>query len=156
MSQSCQTDICRTVRRFSRLLPHRSVISDKNSFFTSSKAWHGFDCFNRDATTFKITEKKRWKSKLKSHLPTDYWKFLVKLRQTWMAQVYLVDISDIAQAAQAEGLAPSAHINRKTTASTLLPLSRICQTATTNLTKRNCCAETMWLFLEQWVWDYFW
>ena len=31
---TCQTDICKTVRRFSLLLLHRRVMSDRNNFFT--------------------------------------------------------------------------------------------------------------------------
>lgn len=55
MSHSCHTDICSTVRRFSRLLLHSSVISDKNSFFTSSNCSVCFDCRINVATTFRIT-----------------------------------------------------------------------------------------------------
>ena len=31
---TCQTDICKTVRRFSLLLLHRRVMSDRNNFLT--------------------------------------------------------------------------------------------------------------------------
>ena len=55
MSHSCHTDICNTVRRFSRLLLHNSVISERKSFFTSSSCSVCFDCRMSVATTFRIT-----------------------------------------------------------------------------------------------------
>lgn len=58
ISHSCHTDICRTVRRFSRLLLHNNVISERNSFFTSSNCSVCFDCRIRVATTLRITEKR--------------------------------------------------------------------------------------------------
>ena len=61
ISHSCQTDICRTVRRFSRLLLHNRVMSDKNNFFTSSRSGLDLDWRISEATTFKITEKKQKK-----------------------------------------------------------------------------------------------
>lgn len=55
ISHSCHTDICRTVRRFSRLLLQSSVMSERNSFFTSSSCSVCFDCRINVATTFRIT-----------------------------------------------------------------------------------------------------
>jgi hypothetical protein len=34
-------------------------MSDRNNFLTSSRAWHGFDCRIKEATTFRITEKSK-------------------------------------------------------------------------------------------------
>jgi hypothetical protein len=59
MSHSCHTDICSTVRRFSRLLLHKRVISERKSFFTSSSCSVCFDCRMSVATTFSITAKRR-------------------------------------------------------------------------------------------------
>lgn len=59
ISHSCQTDICSTVRRFSRLLLHNSVMSLKNNFFTSSSCSFCFDCLISVATTLRITRNKQ-------------------------------------------------------------------------------------------------
>ena len=52
---TCHTDICKTVLLFSLLLLHNRVMSDRNSFFTSSNCSVCFDCLINVATTFRIT-----------------------------------------------------------------------------------------------------
>lgn len=62
MSHSCQTDICSTVRRFSRLLLHNNVMSCRKSFFTSISDSVCLDWRISVATTLSITamEQKGW------------------------------------------------------------------------------------------------
>ena len=80
----------RTVLLFSLLLLQRRVMSDKKSFLTSSRAGQGLDWRIKDATTFRITEKK----KFEKHKSIARHNLLLRLRcQKLEVDVWLVPLT---------------------------------------------------------------